>query len=432
VSAPLPPLYTVSALTLELAHVVAGAFPLVRVEGEVGSIVFHTSGHWYLTLKDGGAVLNAAMFRGANRSVAFRPAVGDNVVATGSLDIYAKLGRYNLVISHLAQAGAGSLQARFEALKARLAAEGLFAEERKRPIPRFPGAVAVITSTDGAALHDFLKVHSERFPSLPVYVAACRVQGEGAAAEVVAAFSRVARHGRVDVVVLARGGGSPEDLWTFNEESVVRAIATCPVPVVSGIGHETDWTLADLVADRRAATPTHAAQSVFPERRALLDETDRLDLALVRAIRRFVRNLRDRFEGLRRRLHDPRRRVAEARIRCDELSDRLVEAFVRCVAERRVRLGQLDRDLGASISRLLERKRHRFEQLSGRLAALSPYATLDRGYVLVRREGRVVARAADLSTGDDVELRFSQGTAGARITGVSSPPDPSSPPPRER
>ena len=294
---------TVTQLTHALSDLVHENFGLVQVEGEVGRITFARSGHWYLSLKDDGAVLDAAVFRGANSRMSWRPQEGDRVVATGELSIYAPRGSYSLIVRRLERAGVGDLLARLEALKGALAAEGLFAPERKRPLPAVPRAVGVVTSPTGAALQDILRVLDERWPGLPVYIAPCMVQGAGAAQQIAAALRLVEAHGKADVIIVGRGGGSAEDLWAFNEEPVVRAVAACAIPVVSAVGHETDTSLCDLAADVRAATPSHAAELVVPERDALLEIVDGLAARLELAVARQVQRRRDRLAGIK--LRDP-------------------------------------------------------------------------------------------------------------------------------
>jgi len=387
------PRLTVSELTRALQDLMADAFPWLSVVGVASKEKFHSSGHWYLTLTDGQAILNAAFFRLDNQKMRWRPKPGDRVIATGRLDIYPPSGRYNLVIRELEQAGAGDLAARLEALKKRLAAEGLFDPSRKRPLPAFPRRVGIVTSATGAALQDVLKVVDARFPGFPLVLSACRVQGAGAAREVAVAIERLDRHGRVDVIIVARGGGSAEDLWTFNEETVVRAIAASGTPVVSGVGHEVDVTLVDLAADVRAATPSHAAEIVIPDRAVLADRVAAARNDLVRAIRRNVDQRRRRVDSLK--LQDPRRKVAEARIRCDDLESRLKGA----------------------VRRRMERHRSRMEHAAGRLDAVSPLAVLGRGYAIALRDGHAVRDADEVSPGDGLDLLFARGRVRARVEG---------------
>jgi exodeoxyribonuclease VII large subunit len=382
---------TVSQLTQALSDLVHEQFGVVRVEGEVGRITFARSGHWYLSLKDDGAVLDAAVFRGTNSRMSWRPREGDKVVATGELSIYAPRGSYSLIVRRLERAGAGDLLARLEALKKKLGAEGLFATDRKRPIPPVPRAVGVVTSPTGAALQDILRVIDGRWPGLPIYLAPCLVQGAGAAEQIARALRLVEAHGKADVIIVGRGGGSAEDLWAFNEEPVVRAVAACTIPVVSAVGHETDTSLCDLAADLRAATPSHAAEVVVPERAGLLALVDELGARLGMAAARQVQRKRDRVAATK--LRDPRRRVVEARLRADELDARLRRA--------------------AALQ--LERRRRAVDLQAARLEALSPVAVLERGYAIALRDGHAVRDASTLCEGDLLELRLARGAAELRV-----------------
>lgn len=386
--------YTVSELTTELAQWMATEFAEVCVEGEISGFKPHSSGHWYFSLKDERALLSCAMFRGDNMRVRRPPRDGDRVVLYGRMSIYPPRGTYSLIASKLEPAGSGDLLRRLELLREKLAAEGLFDPAKKRRLPAFPRAIGVVTSPTGAALQDVLRVVRQRFPAMTVYVAPCRVQGEGAAAEIVRALGWLVQHGKSDVIIVGRGGGSQEDLWAFNEEPVVRAVAACTIPTVSAVGHEVDITLCDFAADVRAATPSHSAELVTPvaaELRALVEEREeRLD----RAMRRRVEVARERLRRLR--LLHPRDRVARARLRCDELDERL----------------------RAAVERALRRRRDRLAAGARHLDALSPLAVLTRGYTLATRDGHPVRDAATLTVGDTLRLRFAGGAAKAQVTAV--------------
>lgn len=382
---------SVTQFTAELKRLVEARFDNVRVEGEVSYFTPHRSGHWYFAIKDAGAVLNCVMFRGNNQGMRWSPVVGDRVVVTGGMDVYAPQGKYNLLVRRMDRSGEGDLQRRLEELKRKLAAEGLFDPARKRPLPVFPRAIGVATSPTGAAFQDILKVLERRYPSLPVYLAPCRVQGEGSGEEVARAVRLLGRHGQSSVIIVGRGGGSQEDLASFNEEVVARAIFERPIPAISAVGHEIDFSIADMVADVRAATPSHAAELVVPDREALRAQVADRQRLMVAAMRRGLLRRRERLSRLR--LRDPKRQVADARLRCDELYDRLV------VAARRD----------------LDRRRRAVELRSGRLEALSPLAVLGRGYALALKDGRAVRGVGELSPGDALELRFHQGAADVRV-----------------
>lgn len=386
--------FTVSELTADIGGVLTEAFQDVMVEGEVGGFKAHGSGHWYFNLKDGNAVLACAMFRNANVRVRRPPREGERVVVRGGIDVYPPRGTYSLIVRTLAPAGAGDLARKLEELKAKLAAEGLFDPARKRPLPAFPSVIGVATSATGAAFQDIRRVVRQRWPGLPIVLAPCRVQGDGSAEEIARAIRMLGAHGKADVIIVGRGGGSAEDLWAFNEEVVVRAVAASPIPTVSAVGHEVDVSLCDLAADVRAATPSHAAELVTPVREDLealvADQYDRLYVAMqgrVQLARERVRRVR---------LLHPRQRVERGKLRADELDERLRAAMARAMARRRDKVGGV----------------------AGRLDALSPLKVLVRGYAIVTRDGAAVRRAGELAVGDVVAVRFAEGRATARVEGV--------------
>lgn len=422
--------YTVAELTGIVADLLGAELNDVWVEGEVSGFKPHGSGHWYFTLKDANAVLSCAMFRGDNLKVRKPPRDGDRVLVRGGVDVYPPRGTYSLIVRRMEPVGAGELQRKLEELRARLLEEGLFDPARKRPIPRYPEAIGVATSQTGAALQDILRVVWARYPGMPIYLAPCKVQGEGAAADVAKAIALLNAHGKSSVLLVGRGGGSVEDLWAFNEEPVVRAVVGSRIPVVSAVGHEVDVSLCDLAADARAATPSHAAELVTPVRDELLawvdEQAERLELAM----RRRTAVARDRVARVR--LQHPRQKLERARLRCDELEDRLGIAVqrrvglarerlnrVRLVEPRiqllRARVTELQRRLQPGTQRVLAMRRERLRSAVRGLDALSPLAVLDRGYAIVRKGDHVVRQAAELSAGDLVNLRLGEGTVDARV-----------------
>lgn len=390
--------YTVAALVGEINDILSGEFDDVWVEGEVGGFKVAASGHWYFALKDQDqdAVIQCAMFAGSNRSVRQRPKDGDVVLLRGSIDVYAPRGSFSLKVRRLEHTGAGELARKLELLRQKLHAEGLFDPAKKRPLPTYPRAVGVVTSPTGAALHDILRVMHARWPGLPVYIAPCKVQGDGAAREIAAAIELLNAHGKVDVILVGRGGGSAEDLFCFNEELVVRAVAASAIPTVSCVGHEVDTTLCDFAADVRAATPSNAAEIVTPERDALLAWVEERQARLVAAAQRRVRLLREQVARVR--LQHPRQRIERGRMRNDELDERL----------------------RTTMARILERRRDRLRAASRHLDALSPLKVLDRGYAIALHEGRAVADAATLKPGDELELRLARGRANVSVKRVAT------------
>ena len=440
---------TVSELTGAIKDRLETHFGGLWVEGEISNLRVHTSGHVYFTLKDEGAQIRAALFKSRVRRLRFEPADGLHVLAFGSLDVYAARGEYQLVCEILEPKGLGALQLAFEQLKAKLAAEGLFDAARKRPLPAFPRRVGLVTSPTGAAVRDFLRVITRRFAGIGVVVYPVRVQGETAAPEIVRALRDLNRLGGFDVLVLARGGGSLEDLWAFNEEAVARAIAESKVPVISAVGHETDVTIADFVADLRAPTPSAAAELVVREKAQLLAQLAGLRGRLHGALRRRVEWLTERVADLGRRrvLTDPARPLREWSRRVDDLGARLQRAVRRQHEAAGSRLGHAARvlrpeRLGAQArhaARLLAQLRRRLEQgargdlarrrravegLAGRLDGLSPLAVLARGYsICTLPSGEVVRRAGQVSPGAAVAVRLADGRLGVRVEDVH-PGDP--------
>ena len=402
------------------------------VEGEVGRVTVSSAGHAYFTLRDEKSQLACVFFREDRLASAFEPQAGMRVVVHGRIDVFDVQGVYQCYVAAIQPAGFGDLALRFEQTKARLAAEGLFDATRKRPLPVRPATIGVVTSLSGAVIHDIRRVLARRWPLVEVVVSACRVQGEGAAETIVAALARLARHdarcraaGRPDdapgVVILARGGGSLEDLFAFNDERVVRAIAAHPVPVVSGIGHETDVTLADFVADLRAPTPSAAAELVVPDRlevvAALRGRRRRLDDATTRALAGSSRQVaaeRRALEGLR-----PATRLAAARERVGYLLDRATAATGARLATRRRSVERAGARLGPVVEGRVRRERGRLAASSAALYALGPDATLARGYAIVRRapDGAILRDPADAPNGTGLRVRLAAGELAARSEG---------------
>ena len=434
-----PRVYSVTELTREIKGVLEGRFPAVLVEGEVSNLKVPGSGHLYFTLKDEGACLDAVLFRTEARRLKFQMQNGLSLVARGRLAVYEPKGGYQLVCDGVEPLGVGALQIAFEQLKEKLQKEGLFAEGRKRRLPFLPRRIAVVTSPSGAAVHDFLRVLHRRFPNLPVLIVPARVQGDGAAQEIARGIVRAAQQPRVDIVVVARGGGSLEDLWAFNEEVVARALAACPVPTVSAVGHEVDVTIADYCADVRAATPTAAAELIARVKDELVVDLAQRKARLSRALRAQLDRKRAQLDKLRARVEDPRRLVSDKKLRLDRLQQRLEDrarqdleartAKLRALQERlqaqhpRERLHHLHREvarleekLSALITRALSARQHRFEGLAGRLDALSPLRVLARGYAVAFDErGHALKSAAQVQPGERLRVRLHDGELDATV-----------------
>lgn len=381
---------TVSELTRRIRDALDASLARVWVAGEISNYKLAPSGHAYFTLKDDQAQIAAVMFRNDRATVRFRPEDGLEVLAHGSVRIYEARGALQIYIDTLEPRGVGALQLAFEQLKQKLAAEGLFDESRKQLLPAWPATVGIITALRGAAVHDMIVTLRARMPSVRIVVRPVRVQGDEAPPEIVQALTDLQARGSVDVIIVGRGGGSLEDLWAFNDERVARAIAACVLPVVSAVGHEVDFTIADLVADRRAATPTAAAALVVPDRRDLAQQLDQVSYALTAAARRSLDLRRQRVAVVARRLRDPRQVLAQLRHRASDLE------------------GRLHRSIGTT----LQQQRQHMRRVAERLHALSPLAVLDRGYAIAYQpaDGRVVRDAGELAVGDPLHLRLARGT----------------------
>jgi exodeoxyribonuclease VII large subunit len=433
---------SVTELTAQLRSALEERFPTVWVEGEISNFKVYASGHAYFTLKDADAQIKAVLFRNRARRIRFEPADGLHVMAFGSIEVYAQRGEYQLVVELLEPRGVGALQLAFDQLKTRLGAEGLFEQGRKRPLPRFPRKIGIVTSPSGAAIRDMLRVISRRFGELHIVIAPARVQGAGAAEEVAQAIRDLNALGGVDVLIVGRGGGSLEDLWAFNEEVVARAIVASKIPVISAVGHEVDYTIADFVADLRAPTPSAAAELVVREKQALVEGVAELHMRLEGAMRRRLERHRERLQATlaRRVLTDPARPLRDLERRLDDARRRLRHAatarlkraahrfelataglrsgspFVRLRGHRQ-RLDTVHARLAVEAARALDRARHRLAADVGRLDSLSPLAVLGRGYSLTRMpDGRVVMRARDVKAGDAVDVRLHQGSLDCRVT----------------
>ncbi len=426
---PMSRIWSVGEITQAVRDVLRGehAFHDLWVEGEVGQVTVSAAGHGYFVLRDGRTQLSCVFFRAQRLASPFEARTGLRVVAHGRLDVYEAGGTYQLYVDALQPAGFGDLALRFEALKARLTAEGLFDPARRRPLPVAPRLIGVATSASGAVLHDIQHVLRRRWPLVRVVLAPCQVQGDAAPSTIVAALERLARWRDPltgtppDVVILARGGGSLEDLWAFNDERVVRAVAASPIPVVTGVGHETDVTLADFAADVRAPTPSAAAELVVPSRTevaaALRASRDRLTAAAERAIRtsRAALSAEDRALA---RLH-PATVLGEERQHAGELLDRARRALEAQLAAARARLGRSADRVPLLVSGRLARARADLVSAGAALAALSPYATLERGYAMVRRaDGRILTDVAGVATGDPLQIRLARGAVDTVVTDV--------------
>lgn len=368
----------------------------VWIQGEISNLVKAASGHCYFTLKDDQAVIKAALWAGNRRKIATDFKNGDFVMVYGALSVYPPRGEYQITVQDLRPAGIGALYEAYEKLKKKLQAEGLFEPDRKLPLPFLPKGVGIVTSPRGAVVQDIFRVIRRRFPNMPLFLVPAKVQGEGAAAEIVAGIERLNHDPRVDVIIIARGGGSLEDLWAFNEEPVARAISASTKPIVSAVGHETDTTIADLVADQRAATPSVAGELVVPVKGELVDFVARQQKRLARSISGMLQLQRQRFK-----------RAASCRF--------LVKPSL-LIAERRNTVMNLARELENLVRRMLDKKTHKTGLLRARLDSLNPMTLLNRGYSMVTdQEGRVVNSVNLLTAGQKLRIHFADGRAGVSV-----------------
>jgi len=389
-------IYSVARLNSEARMLLESGLPALWVEGEISNFACPASGHWYFTLKDRDAQIRCAMFRARNSQVGFRPRDGQQMLVRGRVSLYEPRGDYQLIAEAMEDAGEGALRREFEKLKARLQAEGLFDPALKRPLPSMPRRIAVVTSHTGAAVRDVLHILARRFPPAEVLVFATPVQGAAATPAIVAALNAASARGDCDVIILARGGGSIEDLWCFNDERVARAIRRAAVPVVTGIGHEIDFTIADFAADVRAPTPSGAAELVVPDRGTLLATVRSFSARLQQAVQRQLRNAVQRHEQLLARLQraHPGSRLQQQVQRLDDLDTRLRRAW------------------DAQASRMMQRL-----QLAQRhLDAISPLATLQRGYAIVTGPGgEALVDESQVKAGDQIEARLARGRIRAQV-----------------
>ena len=442
-AAPERHVYSVSELTSGIRTAIEDRFGQIWLEGEISNCkVWNTTGHMYFTLKDEGAQIKAVMFRTQVRYLRFKPEDGLHVVARGRLGVYEPKGEYQIVCEHMEPHGLGALQLAFDQLKKKLAAQGLFDPARKRPLPALPRRIGIVTSLDGAALRDILKVLRRRAPNASVLIRPARVQGEDAAPDIATGIRMIARVPGVDVIIVGRGGGSIEDLWAFNEERVAKAIAASPVPVVSAVGHETDVTIADFVADLRAPTPSAAAEMVVAAKQEFCNRIDRLGARLRAAARADLEKRRNRVHTLssRRGLASFTTRLAMRGRHVAEVTHQFRAAIRGAIGARarvhrglRQRLEQRDlaRRLASIHGRLTaaegrlsgaarltqHRADARFRTLAGRLETLSPLAVLGRGYAVCWNGGKtaIVRSAASVAPGDAVHVTLANGELGCQV-----------------
>ena len=433
---------SVSELNSQARRLLEVTFSSIWVEGEISNLARPASGHWYFTLKDSGAQVRAAMFRNRNQMLRFAPKEGMQVRVRGRVSLYEGRGDYQLIVENMEPAGAGALQQAFEQLKAKLAAEGLFAPERKQPLPHMPKHIGIVTSPTGAAVRDFLTVLERRFPSTRITVIPTQVQGNDAAPQIVRAIQLAQQLPDLDVLVVSRGGGSLEDLWPFNEEQVARAIAACPLPTISAVGHEVDFSIADFVADYRAPTPSAAAEVLSHDQTDWYNTLDAWRQQLAATMQRIILNQQQTLQHLHKRLRHPGHKLQEHNQRLDDLETRLQQAIkhqlltkhhqvnsiqsrlhqhspLNQLKARRAPLANLSARLTAAIKQQTERRRHQLAEQAARMHAFSPLATLGRGYaILQKQDGKVVRKYSDTSKNELIRARLAEGELHCRVTSI--------------
>ncbi len=438
-----PAVISISELNRRAAALLSNSFPPLWVSGEISNLTRHASGHWYFCLKDAKAQVRCVMFRHRNQYIDFAPREGMQVEARVEVSLYEARGEFQLNVESLRLGGLGALYEAFAKSKAKLEAEGLFDAARKRALPAYPTQIGIITSPQAAALCDVLSTLQRRMPSISVVLYPTPVQGKGAHLSIIQALTKANQRAECEVLILCRGGGSIEDLWEFNEEAVVRAIAASAIPVICGIGHETDFTLADFVADRRAPTPTAAAEMASPHRADLQRQLMALSQRMRRHTERYIEQRMQHLDHLGKRLQHPGQRLRQQSQQLCVLARRLPLALGQMLALKQSRLAHARRDLSTALppfaqltqhqihlsQRLALAVQHRLREaqrrvahLSNNLAHLSPQATLERGYSVVRNaKGEIVRDSAEINVGEDLSLDFAQGSAASRVLALRPP-----------
>jgi exodeoxyribonuclease VII large subunit len=446
-STPQRDIFSVSRLNREVRQLLESGFPRLWVEGEISNLARPASGHLYFTLKDASAQVSCALFRNQVKRLGFTPQNGTQVLVQAAVSLYEPRGNYQLIVSQMEAAGDGALLRAFEQLKNRLHKEGLFDEAHKRPLPGLPRCIGVITSPTGAAVRDVLTVLRRRFPGIPVIVYPAQVQGEGAAQQIVAALQTAQQRNECDVLLLTRGGGSLEDLWPFNEEIVARAVHASALPIVSAVGHEIDFVITDFVADQRAATPSAAAELLSPDQNEIIARLRLFESRAATRVRQHIQRCTDKLNWLIKRMQQshPDRQLQQQAQRLDDLQLRLSKAREYGFSQHRARLeallGRLRQQspenllqrLGAQLAQLAQRlkyciniqitsPREKLSILSRALDALSPLATLQRGYSITLNplDGTVVRDAQQVHIGDSIETRLGKGFIHSQVTGTKA------------
>ena len=432
---------SISQLNLDAQGLLESSFPLIWLQGELSNLSRPASGHWYFSLKDTRAQINGAMFRNRNRLLDFAPQNGQQVLVRAKITLYVPRGNFQIVVEHMEPAGQGALKAQFDALKAQLQSEGLFAQDRKQALPAWPSQIGVITSPSGAAIRDILQVLQRRCPSIPVVIYPAAVQGADAPAQLRQALGLAVTRNECDVLIIGRGGGSLEDLWAFNDEALTRAVAECPIPIVSAVGHEVDTGLTDFAADLRAPTPSAAAELVSPDLSVVSQRLAGLHRRLRWAMAQQLRTPQERLRHLSQRLRSPRQHLEQSSQRLDELHNRLQRQMQhrltllqgrlqpsqqrlarlspeRLLLDRQQQLAALNKRLPQPIQRQIQQQQVQLAGLSKRLQTASPLETLARGYSITFKGDDAVRSVSQLQPGDTLTTRLVDGEVTARVEHV--------------
>jgi len=433
-------IFTISEITANIKALLEDRFPFIWICGEISNIRIPASGHFYFTLKDKKAQISTVMFRGQNRNLKFMPEDGMSVTGIGRISVYEARGTYQIILEYLEPEGRGAIQLAFEQLKKRLKAEGLFDEKHKKPLPFLPRKISIVTSPAGAVVHDILKIVNRRFPNIHIEIIPVKVQGDGSEMEIVLGLEVINERSDSDLVILARGGGSLEDLHAFNSEDVARAIFASKIPIISAVGHETDFSIADFVADLRAPTPSAAAELAVPLKIDLLKKNTELKTTLIIRFSRYIEHLRTIVKEMSNRLVDPNKRIEDLRLRTDDLLSRLIRTFRKIILQKHERLEwrfdslnshnplihtkkvnekleQNYNNLLTYIRILINNKQFLLREFNARLNALSPNAILARGYSITRSipDGGIVRNPIQVEIGQDLKVILAKGSLICRV-----------------
>jgi len=414
-------IYSVNEINRMIKDSLESKFPLVWVRGEISNFKPHYSGHWYFNLKDEKSQISAVMFKGFNQKIKLNPKDGMEVIVRGRVTVYEPRGSYQLMCEVIEPVGLGALQIAFEKLKEKLANEGLFEASRKKPIPRFPTRIALVTSPTGAAIRDMLNVLTRRFRGLHITLVPTAVQGDGAAQEIARAIGMANQVvPSYDVMIVGRGGGSIEDLWSFNEEVVARAIADSRIPTISAVGHEIDFTIADFVADLRAPTPSAAAELVVENALHICQQVEKLERSSYNHMRKYLLTQKTHVTRLARHLVDPKRKIEDSKLKCEQLHVRVSRLITQLLENKKQELDLVSSQLQDEVSTQLNNEKQNLGKLMALLSSLNPLRVVERGYSIVTKNGLIVKKSTDVKLGEVVDIQLASGKLKAKVEDLES------------